>query len=221
MNKIKLEDVGAFKNAYLHIAPFTVIVSSGEDYQRTGEQALQDVHHLLKSDVSSVYLNSLLQHPYAVNYLAAFYTSANEDDDLAPDFVQIKAKLSAIAKQMPMPNIGLIMPPLINKGTRLFFHFPETGLHPTVQHKLMDVLIDLAFAGVNVAVHTLSVDMLKCLEVRANAMLPDEAEQFFAVNLMQNGKNLTEQVESFYEQLATAKKDLGAAFVAAILTDLP
>lgn len=118
-------------------------------------------------------------------------------------------------------NLGMISLLLrrniLNKGSFLFIDEPELNLHTTWQHIMMEVLVKLSQAGVNVVIATHSLDMLQRLEHIANQMPKEEAEQLFSVNCL--GDDGVTISGSLYEELYQAKEILGAPYVKLMLGD--
>ncbi len=85
---------------------------------------------------------------------------------------------------MGIANLGilalLIERKVLDKGTFLFIDEPEAHLHPAWQVVMAESLFELSRQGVNVAIATHSVDILKWLEVRVKKN-PDD-EQLIALN---------------------------------------
>lgn len=111
-------------------------------------------------------------------------------------------------------NLGLldllIRNHIIKQGSFLIIDEPEAHIHPKWQVLLMDVLYEMAKAGVNVIIATHSLDMLKKLEMivkyedgadkiislhrMPNSELPDDAELLDKIE-----ESLTDLSTPFYE----------------------
>lgn len=119
-------------------------------------------------------------------------------------------------------NIGMIALLLrrnvLDEGSFLFIDEPEMNLHTSWQHAMLDILLDLSRAGVNVVVATHSLDMLHRLEAKleADASLLDSVG---VCRLSSDGISLEDS--SVMSGLRAAKEVLGAPYLEVIEERLP
>lgn len=105
----------------------------------------------------------------------------------------------------------------ITKGSFVFIDEPETNLHPDWQVLLMEMLIELAQAGVNVVMASHSTDMLKALEVgiKRRQSLKDAQvnEDFMAIHYFDtDGCLLDFDSQAPLSQLIEARECLSASY---------
>lgn len=85
-----------------------------------------------------------------------------------------------------MTNIGMIHALLknnvITSGSFVFIDEPETNLHPQWQVMLMELLVKLADANVNIVIATHSIDMLKALEVTLCKNNKEKDKEFMSIH---------------------------------------
>jgi len=115
-----------------------------------------------------------------------------------------------------MTNLGMIQALLkhnvITQGSFVFIDEPETNLHPDWQVKLMEVLLVLAQAGVNVVITTHSTDLLKALEVNLKKQ-QIKSEDFLSVHFVDlDGKLLEFESKDSDQQLIEARSLLNSAY---------
>ncbi|KJV06460.1 AAA family ATPase [Methylocucumis oryzae] len=126
-----------------------------------------------------------------------------------------------------MTNLGIIhallRQNLITAGSFIFIDEPETNLHPDWQVKLVDVLLLLANAGVNVVMTTHSQDFAKALEVCIKKMqLSAEAlDDFLSVHYLDHGGQLYPfESDNKLQQLIEARELLSMAYQELYFSDL-
>jgi len=109
-------------------------------------------------------------------------------------------------------NLGLldllIRNSVIKKGSFLIIDEPEAHIHPKWQVVLMEVLYEMAQAGVNVIIATHSLDMLKKLEMLVKQN--EAAEEIVAVHRMPES-NLSENAP-LLSKIEEALDDLSTPF---------
>lgn len=123
-----------------------------------------------------------------------------------------------------MTNLGMIQALLkhnvITAGSFVFIDEPETNLHPDWQVKLMEVLLVLAQAGVNIVITTHSTDLLKALEVNLKKQ-KIEAEDFLSVHFVDlDGKLLEFESTNSDKQLIEARELLSSTYEKLYFSDL-
>lgn len=123
-----------------------------------------------------------------------------------------------------MTNLGMIQALLkhnvITQGSFVFIDEPETNLHPDWQVKLMEVLLVLAQAGVNIVITTHSTDLLKALEVNLKKQ-KIEPEDFLSVHFVDlDGRLLEFESRRSDEQLIEARSLLNLAYEELYFSDL-
>ena len=123
-----------------------------------------------------------------------------------------------------MTNLGMIQALLkhnvITAGSFVFIDEPETNLHPDWQVKLMEVLLVLAQAGVNIVITTHSTDLLKALEVNLKKQ-KIEAEDFLSVHFVDlDGKLFEFESKKSNQQLIEARELLNSAYEQLYFSDL-
>ena len=107
----------------------------------------------------------------------------------------------------------LIEKKVLDKNSILFIDEPETNLHPAWQEKMIEILFELAKAGVNVVVATHSADIMKYLEVIPNS----EKENIIALNHLK-ADSTTGHVSTFKpersieEKIKAIKKELAEPY---------
>lgn len=122
-------------------------------------------------------------------------------------------------------NLGMIAlllkKNILTKGSFLFIDEPELNLHTEWQHVMLDVLVDLSLAGVNVMVASHSLDMvLRFQNIVENFENQAEIEQRFSLNrLAKDGTSLPS--ESLLQDIIAAKADLGKPYVDLLKQRLP
>lgn len=123
-----------------------------------------------------------------------------------------------------MTNLGMIQALLkhnvITQGSFVFIDEPETNLHPDWQVKLMEVLLVLAQAGVNIVITTHSTDLLKALEVNLKKQ-EIEAEDFLSIHFVDlDGKLFEFESKKSNQQLIEARELLNSAYEQLYFSDL-
>jgi predicted ATPase len=123
-----------------------------------------------------------------------------------------------------MTNLGMIQALLkhnvITQGSFVFIDEPETNLHPDWQVKLMEVLLVLAQAGVNIVITTHSTDLLKALEVNLKKQ-KIETEDFLSVHFVDlDGKLFKFESKKSDQQLIEARGLLNSAYERLYFSDL-
>ncbi len=123
-----------------------------------------------------------------------------------------------------MTNLGMIQALLkhnvITAGSFVFIDEPETNLHPDWQVKLMEVLLVLAQAGVNIVITTHSTDLLKALEVNLKKQ-KIEAKDFLSVHFVDlDGKLFEFESDKSGQQLVEARELLNSAYEQLYFSDL-
>lgn len=123
-----------------------------------------------------------------------------------------------------MTNLGMIQALLkhnvITQGSFVFIDEPETNLHPDWQVKLMEVLLVLAQASVNVVITTHSTDLLKALEVNLKKQ-EIKSEDFLSVHFVDlDGRLLEFDSKRSDEQLIEARSLLNLAYEQLYFSDL-
>jgi predicted ATPase len=123
-----------------------------------------------------------------------------------------------------MTNLGMIQALLkhnvITEGSFVFIDEPETNLHPDWQVKLMEVLLVLAQAGVNIVITTHSTDLLKALEVNLKKQKID-VEDFLSVHFVDlDGKLFEFESKNSDQQLIEARELLNSAYEQLYFSDL-
>jgi predicted ATPase len=116
-----------------------------------------------------------------------------------------------------MTNLGMIQALLkhnvITKGSFVFIDEPETNLHPDWQVKLMEVLLILAQAGVNIVITTHSTDLLKALEVNLKKQKIEAKDDFLSVHFVDlDGKLFEFESKDSDQQLIEARNLLNSAY---------
>ena len=133
------------------------------------------------------------------------------------DGKQIASQLMSLG----MTNLGMLHVLLANnvitKGSFVFIDEPETNLHPDWQVFLMDMLIELAKAGVNVVMASHSTDMLKALEVgikRRQSSTDDQVnDDFMSIHYFDtDGTLLDFDAQEPLSQLIEARDCLSASY---------
>ena len=123
-----------------------------------------------------------------------------------------------------MTNLGMIQALLkhnvITQGSFVFIDEPETNLHPDWQVKLMEVLLVLAQAGVNIVITTHSTDLLKALEVNLKKQ-KIESKDFLSVHFVDlDGKLFEFESKDSDQQLIEARDLLNSAYETLYFSDL-
>lgn len=122
-------------------------------------------------------------------------------------------------------NLGIIAlllkKNILTKGSFLFIDEPELNLHTEWQHLMLEVLVDLSLAGVNVMVASHSLDMvLRLQNIVENYEDQDSIEKLFALNrLAKNGT--TFESKGILQDIRDAKADLGKPYVDLLKQRLP
>lgn len=122
-------------------------------------------------------------------------------------------------------NLGIIAlllkKNILTKGSFLFIDEPELNLHTEWQHLMLEVLVDLSLAGVNVMVASHSLDMvLRLQDIVENYGDQDSIEKLFALNrLAKNGT--TFESKGILQDIRDAKADLGKPYVDLLKQRLP
>ncbi|HEZ7375279.1 TPA: AAA family ATPase [Neisseria meningitidis] len=119
-------------------------------------------------------------------------------------------------------NIGMIALLLrrnvLDEGSFLFIDEPEMNLHTSWQHAMLDILLDLSRAGVNVVVATHSLDMLHRLEAKVEA----DASLLGSVGVCRlSSDGISLEDGSVMSGLRVAKEVLGAPYLEVIEERLP
>lgn len=116
-------------------------------------------------------------------------------------------------------NLGLIdlliRNNVIKKGSFLIIDEPEAHIHPKWQVLLMEVLYEMAAAGVNVILATHSLDMLKKLDLLAKNN--DNAEEFISVHKMPSSK--LQKNATIFEKIEEVLTDLSTPYYEMYLED--
>ena len=115
-------------------------------------------------------------------------------------------------------NLGilalLIERKVLDKGTFLFIDEPEAHLHPAWQVIMAESLFELSRQGVNIAIATHSVDILKWLEVHAKKNPEDKQlialNHFSATGVNQDHEDNAE--DDFETRMAEIKQELTKPF---------
>jgi len=115
-----------------------------------------------------------------------------------------------------MTNLGMIQALLkhnvITEGSFVFIDEPETNLHPDWQVILMQVLLILAQAGVNIVITTHSTDLLKALEVNLKKQEID-SKDFLSVHFVDSDGKLFEfESTDSNQQLIEARELLNSTY---------
>ncbi len=123
-----------------------------------------------------------------------------------------------------MTNLGMIQALLkhnvITKGSFVFIDEPETNLHTDWQVILMQVLLILAQAGVNIVITTHSTDLLKALEVNLKKQEID-TEDFLSVHFVDSDGSLFEfDSKDSNQQLIEARGLLNSTYEKLYFIDL-
>lgn len=120
-------------------------------------------------------------------------------------------------------NMGMIALLLrrnvLNKGSFLFIDEPEMNLHTTWQHAMLDVLLDLGRAGVNVVIATHSLDMLHRLEAIVEGSDGRVGEMVSINRLSTEGETLHDK--TVLQGIREAKKVLGEPYLKVLQDRLP
>ena len=120
-------------------------------------------------------------------------------------------------------NMGMIALLLrrnvLNKGSFLFIDEPEMNLHTTWQHAMLDVLLDLGRAGVNVVIATHSLDMLHRLEAVVEGSDGGVGEMVSINRLSTEGETLHDK--TVLQGIREAKKVLGEPYLKVLQDRLP
>lgn len=122
-------------------------------------------------------------------------------------------------------NLGIIAlllkKNILTKGSFLFIDEPELNLHTEWQHLMLEILVDLSQAGVNVMVASHSLDMvLRLQNIVENFKDQDSIEDFFSLNrLAKNGT--TFESKGILQDIRDAKADLGKPYVDLLKQRLP
>ena len=122
-------------------------------------------------------------------------------------------------------NLGilslLLKKNILTKGSFLFIDEPELNLHTEWQHLMLEILVDLSQAGVNVMVASHSLDMvLRLQNIVENFKDQDSVEDFFSLNrLAKNGTSF--ESKGILQDIRDAKADLGKPYVDLLKQRLP
>jgi predicted ATPase len=147
-----------------------------------------------------------------------------KDDNLSFKDNESGKQISKNLMSFGMTNLGMIQALLkhniITAGSFLFIDEPETNLHPTWQVVLMNVLLELASAGVNIVITTHSTDILKALEVNIKKRQIDSMNDFLAVHFVEDGKLLKFDSDNSDKQLIEARELLNSAYEELYFSDL-
>lgn len=122
-------------------------------------------------------------------------------------------------------NMGMIALLLrrnvLDEGSFFFIDEPEMNLHTTWQHIMLDVLLDLSNAGVNVVIATHSLDMLHRLEFIVENMSFEEAKQKISINRLTVDGYSERCSENILLDINEAKQILGAPYIEIMKKRLP
>ena len=122
-------------------------------------------------------------------------------------------------------NMGMIALLLrrnvLDVGSFFFIDEPEMNLHTTWQHIMLDVLLDLSNAGVNVVIATHSLDMLHRLEFVVENMSFEEAKQKISINRLTVDGYSERCSENILLDINKAKQILGAPYIEIMKKRLP
>jgi len=147
-----------------------------------------------------------------------------KDDNLSFKDNESGKQISKNLMSFGMTNLGMIQALLkhniITKGSFVFIDEPETNLHPTWQVVLMNVLLELASAGVNIVITTHSTDILKALEVNIKKRQIDSMNDFLSVHFVEDGKLLKFDSDNSGKQLIEARELLNSAYEELYFSDL-
>lgn len=122
-------------------------------------------------------------------------------------------------------NLGivalLLKKNILTKGSFLFIDEPELNLHTEWQHLMLEVLVDLSLAGINVMVASHSLDMvLRLQNIVENFENQEKIDDLFSLNrLSKNGTTL--ESEGILQDIRNAKADLGKPYVDLLKQRLP
>ena len=120
-----------------------------------------------------------------------------------------------------MTNLGmlnaLIKNNVIKKGSYVFIDEPETNLHPDWQVLMIQSLVLLSKAGVNVIITTHSTEILKYIEVTFSKIKAEEGEdkvkELLSINYLDtDGTSLEFDSECPIEQTKEALSELSSPF---------
>ena len=171
-------------------------------FEYTGEMAFPDVYAKLTGE-----------------HVIGGRIAISETGDLS--FRENGRNFSLPVTAMGIANLGilalLIERKVLDEGTFLFIDEPEAHLHPAWQVIMAESLFELSRQGVNIAIATHSVDILKWLEVREKKNPEDE--QRIALNLFSatgvnhfNADNEDNAKDDFETKMAKIKQELTKPF---------
>lgn len=110
---------------------------------------------------------------------------------------------------------------VLDEGSFLFIDEPEINLHTTWQHVMVQILLDLSEAGVNVVIATHSLDMMHRLEHIVSEMEPEEAQSKVSVNRLSSEGETLPTTGSVLTDIYEAKQVLGAPYIDLMRERLP
>ena len=122
-------------------------------------------------------------------------------------------------QSVPLNMVALLLRRnVLDEGSFLFIDEPEMNLHTSWQHAMLDILLDLSRAGVNVVVATHSLDMLHRLEAKVEA----DASLLGSVGVCRlSSDGISLEDGSVLGGLRAAKEALGAPYLEVIEERLP
>ncbi len=171
-------------------------------FEYTGEMAFPDVYAKLTGE-----------------HVIGGRIAISETGDLS--FRENGRNFSLPVTAMGIANLGilalLIERKVLDEGTFLFIDEPEAHLHPAWQVIMAESLFELSRQGVNIAIATHSVDILKWLEVRAKKNPEDEQRialnHFSATGVNHfNADNEDNAKDDFETKMAKIKQELTKPF---------
>ena len=171
-------------------------------FEYTGEMAFPDVYAKLTCE-----------------HVIGGRIAISETGDLS--FRENGRNFSLPVTAMGIANLGilalLIERKVLDEGTFLFIDEPEAHLHPAWQVIMAESLFELSRQGVNIAIATHSVDILKWLEVRVKKNPEDEQRialnHFSATGVNHfNADNEDNAKDDFETKMAKIKQELTKPF---------
>lgn len=184
--------------------------------------------------------DNLLNQKYIENILSDdFLKIINKIDNGIQGQLSLDSRNNIVFLDKGMPNIEipfnlvssgisnlgmialLLKKNILIKGSFLFIDEPELNLHTEWQHVMLEVLVDLSLAGVNVMVASHSLDMILRLQnIVENFDDQDKIETLFSLNrLACDGTSLSSQ--GLLQDIRNAKADLGKPYVDLLKQRLP